>query len=80
MAFPKTFLAHSQIIGGHLENLQNPESWGKMLDNGFFFFTPPVLSYLLLICVVSCFDDQAKIPFKIPGKSVLVLAEQVNFS
>lgn len=44
------------------------------------FFSPPVLSYLLLICVVSCFDDQAEIPFKNPRESVLVLAEQVNFS
>lgn len=44
------------------------------------FFSPPVLSYLLLIYVVSCFDDQAEIPFKNPRESVLVLAEQVNFS
>lgn len=74
------FLAHSQIIGDHLENLQNTDNWGKMLDNGsliLFFFSPPVLSYLLLICVVSCFDDQAKIPFKNPRESALV---QVNFS
>lgn len=52
-----------------------------MLDNGsfilFYFFSPHVLSYLLLICVVSCFDEQAKIPFKNPGESALV---QVNFS
>lgn len=38
VSFPRAFLAHSQIIGGHLENLQNTDSWGKMLDNGSFFF------------------------------------------
>lgn len=68
VSFPRAFLARSQIIGGHLENLQNTDNWGKMLDNGSFFFiiSPPALSYLLFICVVSCFDDQAEIPLKIP--------------
>lgn len=80
VSFPRALLAHSQIIGGHLENLQNTDNWGKMLDNGsfiLFFFSSPVLSYLLLICVVRCFDDQTKIPLKNPRESALV---QVNFS
>lgn len=54
VSFPRALLAHSQIIGGHLENLQNTDNWGKMLDNGsfilFFFF----ISCLVLFAVNLC--------------------------
>lgn len=49
VSFPRAFLERSQIIGGHLENLQNTDSWGKMLDNGFW-----LVFFHLLSCLICC--------------------------
>lgn len=44
------------------------------------FFHPVSYHVCYLICVVSCFDEQAKILGKSHSESALVMAKQLNFS